>query len=351
MFIVFAIITIALPLWRARLRGKQLAPDCLSINQTTAIRGLLVLFIFFSHFFQRVTGGWLPFGDSICVSLIEKIGQMMVAPFLFYSGFGIVLSYTKKGKSYIDSFPKKRILKTYLFFVAVVLVYLIYNAIVGNKHDIKTIALSFLGYEKIGNPNWFMFAILFMYIVTYLSARINKKRIDYKTVLAVFACVISYQLAFCLIFKPGQSWWYDTIICFPFGMLIGLLGKKVLALIKSHRLSTLAICLGSFVVFFALRLQLHGMYYVFWYNILSCFFCSLIVAICSYVKIENPILLFLGRHSFSIYIFQMIPFSLFYNGLSNMPVPFFLCSLAVTLLIALLFDLITNLPNKHVQSS
>lgn len=54
----------------------------LNKEQTTCINGIFVLFVFLSHFGQYETMPWN--------NLLLAIGQLMVAPFLFYSGYGIM---------------------------------------------------------------------------------------------------------------------------------------------------------------------------------------------------------------------------------------------------------------------
>ena len=53
----------------------------LNKEQTTCINGIFVLFVFLSHFGQYETMPWN--------GVLLAIGQLMVAPFLFYSGYGM----------------------------------------------------------------------------------------------------------------------------------------------------------------------------------------------------------------------------------------------------------------------
>ena len=78
----------------------------LNKEQTTCINGIFVLFVFLSHFGQYETMPWN--------NLLLAIGQLMVAPFLFYSGYGIMEQIQRRGIVYIDSMPRKRILKLLL---------------------------------------------------------------------------------------------------------------------------------------------------------------------------------------------------------------------------------------------
>ena len=80
----------------------------LNKEQTTCINGIFVLFVFLSHFGQYETMPWN--------NLLLAIGQLMVAPFLFYSGYGIMEQIKRRGMVYIDDLPRKRILKFYIHF-------------------------------------------------------------------------------------------------------------------------------------------------------------------------------------------------------------------------------------------
>lgn len=63
---------------------------------------------------------------------------------------------------------------------------------------------------------------------------------------------------------------------------------------------TTIICLITFV--FRTNVIMH--------ELLSVFFCLNIILLCIHIKIENPLLLFLGRYAFEIYILQRIPMML-----------------------------------------
>ncbi len=78
----------------------------LNKEQTTCINGIFVLFVFLSHFGQYETMPWN--------GVLLAIGQLMVAPFLFYSGYGIMEQIKRRGIVYIDSMPRKRTLKFYI---------------------------------------------------------------------------------------------------------------------------------------------------------------------------------------------------------------------------------------------
>ena len=64
-------------------------------EQTTCINGMFVVLVFLSHFGQYEM---MPWNKPILA-----IGQLMVAPFLFFSGYGIMEQIKKKGDEYTMS--------------------------------------------------------------------------------------------------------------------------------------------------------------------------------------------------------------------------------------------------------
>lgn len=315
-------------------------PDFFDQAQTNCIRGVFALIIFMSHF-NSYTSEWGGIGDDFYRNLILRIGQMMVAPFLFISGYGIYLSAQKK-KNYVKEFPKKRILKTYLFFASAVLLYLIFNLIMHNEYSLKDNILAFTGWKSIGNSNWFMFAILFLYIATYVSALITKKNINRKTIALVFIATIAYIVGMKIKMR-GATWWYDTALCFPTGMLLASYRHEITSFFNKHRIASAAIAIGIFASLYVVEQKMSlGALFPLVYNLLSCAFCFLIVRLSFSFSIGNQILAFLGTYGFEIYILQRIPHSVFSSMHLPSKVLFFFLSLGVTLLISIAFKYATE---------
>ena len=81
--------------------------DYLDKESTNNIKGIFAIMILLSHF-----RGYVNIDPtSLYDRFISLIGQLMVAMFLFYSGYGIMESIKNK-KDYMKSFLKNRFLKT-----------------------------------------------------------------------------------------------------------------------------------------------------------------------------------------------------------------------------------------------
>ena len=179
--------------------------DYLDRKQCDTIKGFFILFVFLSHFMQYVVrAGGNP------INLV--LGQLMVAPFLFYSGFGVMESIKKKGRTYAFQMPKSRILATFVNFDIAVLAYLILNIALGNVLPLKQIVLSFIGWESIGNSNWYIFVIILCYGIACLTAIFISRSVSIVVLAISFFCML-------LLSYLRPSYWYDTILCFSFGMI------------------------------------------------------------------------------------------------------------------------------------
>ncbi len=106
MVFLYGFILIA-ALWGLRFRGADDGDSVLSPEQTTVIKGIFVLLVFASHVGQYLS---LDAADGILTHaylvIRTKLGQMIVVPFLFYSGYGIRCSIDRKGEPYLRAFPK-----------------------------------------------------------------------------------------------------------------------------------------------------------------------------------------------------------------------------------------------------
>lgn len=278
----------------------------LSISQTTCINGIFVIFVFLSHFCQYVDTSSLPYFQPY-LFLRSHLGQLIVAPFLFYSGYGIMEQIKKKGNEYVNDIPRKRVIRIWLHFALAVLLFLIVDALIGDYYSTNQIILSFFAWESIGNSNWYIFAILCMYIATYVGFKCSSQKKTSIILVGAFSCIYIVTMHF---FKDG-SWWYDTVLCYPAGMVLSYEKEKLQRRIERYNVSALFICVLVTPLLYRFQGNLIA------YELLAILFCLDIVLICSYIRIENQVLLFLGKHTFEIYILQRIPMLLLQNRIGG----------------------------------
>ena len=106
--------------------GKNFHSDYTSPNQSRSINGICIMLILMSHTFAKIAPSDVL--DTLYNPVRTFLGQFVVVPFLFYSGYGIMESLCKK-ETYLKSFPKKRFLKLFLQFSFITVLYIIFHLI------------------------------------------------------------------------------------------------------------------------------------------------------------------------------------------------------------------------------
>lgn len=311
--------------------------DYMNKNQTTAIKGIFAVLIIFLHSLSYIElkSNFLNNTYSI---LLHLLGQLLVTCFFFYSGYGIMESY-KRNKNYFKSFPLNRILKTLISYDFVIVIYIIYNLIVGNSNSNWLPSLFALG--SIGIGGWFVFAILVSYIIIYIGYLIFKS--PKKITLFSFIMTLVYCIVVALVMKQKNlqyNYYINTIFCLPVGLLYSLYKDKIENFVfnNKHYYLTLFSVMASFVLVFAVQRFIiedkEPLYLI--YNLCSILFVFLIVLITMKVKISNPILLFLGKYSFGIYILQKLSMMIVSKNITTNPIIFTLLVLSMTILLSFL---------------
>ena len=319
---------------------KNFNHDYISIESTTAIKGIFVLMVFISHFAQYHD---FPANSADAFnSLRFFFGQLTVVMFFFYSGYGIFESVKRKGTDYIKSFPKNRFLKILLHLDMAMLIYLAVGLLTGRELTVPQVLLSLIGWTSIGNSNWFMFAILALYLIVFIAFMISRKS-------KLFAVILTTLLTFVYIavmMRFKDNYWYNSVLCLPLGMWYSFFREKAEKLLLNNiaYYITLAVIVAGFVVADYYRLN------SIVYEVRVLLFTLLVVVISMKVRFGNKALLRLGNHVFSIYIFQRLPMSLLsqIDAIYSNIYLYFALSLICTVIISGLFDALTGLIDKKL---
>lgn len=336
MLLALLLAVFALCLYGVRIRFSGFHDDFLAKYRTDAIKGVFILLIVLSHSlgYIRESGyTFSAFGDSCFETFFNMISQLVVVMFLFYSGFGVAESFKKKGTSYVQAFPKRRLLTTLLNFDVAVIAFIILSMSLGLSVSLKDGLLSLLAWESVGNSNWYIFVILSCYLFSYVVMRLPLQRQEYRLSLLFVLCVMTIVV----LSKCKEFWWYDTILSYPLGFLFSTYKENFVALFKKYYWAGGGLLLSLFIVFyFCPNGSLHLPF-----NMVSMLFALLCVLLTMKVRISCPALQWCGNHLFPIYIYMRVPMMLIEhrhpNLISTQPVIFILISLLVTLAIAGLY--------------
>lgn len=304
----------------------------ISSQNTLPIKGFWVMVVFFCHYSSYIELSQHTL-NYLFLWLNSQIGQLCVVMFLFYSGYGIWCSYCVK-PNYIKTFLWNRIFLVWLNFAICLLFFLIENLFLGIKYDLIEIFLSFTGLASIGNSNWYMFVTFALYIIFFLSFKMfgNKDKEFGLTVFTTFCFVLVVVL-----YLTKEPYWYNTLLCFPAGMWYATLKNKINDFsFKSIANYLLLLSLSfSFLVITYLLQRWHGIFFI----IYAISFCVFTVVVTMKLTVNSKLLSFLGKHVFSIYIFQRLFFNLGqYYGLNKMSYLYFILCLAGTIIFAIIYD-------------
>lgn len=328
--------------------------DYIGRGQTDSIKGIFAVIILFSHM-----RNYLPEPgehDRIYYSVLDAIGQLMVVMFMLYSGYGVMESLKCNRKKYLSTFITHRLLKVWLMFAIAVFLFLILDLALGANYGAKNYALCWIGWESIGNSNWFVFDILILYLLTYTTLRIaDSQGWDLKKcAIGVFASVILFDLF--LRTAGKESYWYDTIVAYPLGMFYSLYKKQIEEHTRGwRRVVWLLIMAGLYAIFNYVSLSdllqangglkmINHLVYIF----TSSFFALALVLATMTLKLDNKALRWLGVNAFAIYVLQRLAMILCTHfGLNDNALVFSAIVIPSTLIIAALFTAGTN----HLNSS
>lgn len=299
MIVLFSIVILIMCLG-IRATDSSVERDYMSIKMTDSIKGFFLCMVFFSHIC-----GYTDFSHPTLdapYQLIRRItGQCIVTMFLFYSGYGIMESIKKKGQNYIKGLPIQRFLRVFLLFDCAIIVFLIYRYLTGVHYSSKKIFLTLVGWDSIGNSNWYIFCILWTYIFTYITFSVYKHEFT-KAVIGVFVLSVFYMAILC---KMGKDyWWYDTILCYFIGMLFSLYRSQI-ELCINNSLASWIFHLFIFGVGFMIAYQYKSNFIIYQLQ-MFCFVATIITFTMRFV-VDSTLLQWLGRNLFELYILQRLP--------------------------------------------
>lgn len=332
------ILLLLLALAGAGFRSRGFREDFLGREQCSAIKGISILAIFVSHVLIFLAGkGYSAdrFLDALAIRIQDGLSQLVVVMFLFYSGYGVMESIKTRGDGYLEAFPRKRILATLLNFDVAVLAFIALGFALGTKISPLHAGLALVGWKSVGIPNWYIFVILCCYAATHAAFRLFPGRRAAAAWLVLVA-VLAIQQALSVL-KGGQYWWYDTILCYPAGVLHSLYKEPVVAFSRRHYWSVLGLLALAFS-FLAWRPSLPEFRGLAG-NLEAVAFALLVVQATMKLAIGNRVLDWFGRNVFPIYIYHRLPM-LAIGGLAGdawivaHPYPFTVLCFAATCAIA-----------------
>ena len=320
---------------------NEFITEYLSISNTLSIKGIFVILVIFQHYSQYVSLS--SDYDKPFLALQSHLNQLIVAMFLFYSGFGIMEQIRTKGFAYVKTVPTKRFLKLLLNFDIAVTLFLILKFCLGSTFPIQKILLSYIGWESLGNSNWYIFVTLVLYLLVFASFFLIKWLNNNGG--RLIGCIVITLLTIAFVYwqmsigRPNYT--YNTAIIFPLGCWYSLFKPQIDGFVMKNDYFYSFICFVSLIVYL-------WSYYKRWtsietYSVWAITFTLMIVFFTMKISINSNILNWFGSHVFSVYILQRIPMIILQHfGFADKRYLFLIVSIISTIFISMVYDYLTD---------
>ena len=302
--LLFFILYVAIVCYGLTFRRHR-TTEYLDVEHTQSVKGIFILLVFFSHFNLTVT--YTSPMDALYARIVTFFGQTMVTMFLFYSGYGVMESIKAKGMRYIAAIPQKRIVGTVLRFETAVLVYIIVSALLGEIYTPTHYLLAILGWESVGNSHWYIFDIVLLYLLTYISFRMTYRQDRERPMLAASIVLIVTCIGILILIRyPGIKpiWWYDTILCYAMGLVYSLYKDRIESIINRNLGTWIVFLVVFWVLFYFFKMRSNNIWMVMGTNIA---FCIAVIILTMRLLFRNKVLMWCGQHLFEIFILHRIP--------------------------------------------
>lgn len=266
-----------------------------NLQRTLPLRAILALLIVIHHISYVLEPQHLPvFGEFLAW------GKVVVGVFFFITGYGLMVSYQRKGDDYLHGFLLHRMRKLLPPFLLVLVGWLSFMTIVSKQNAFLALGDIVNGDTALPN-SWFVLAVLFFYVFFFIAAKLTRKPLHINLLLWCFS-----TLYIVVIRCAGWgSWWYNSIyalnVGFSFAYCEPQLSKWLLK--KSYRI---IVCQAIMMVFLTIGMVAEQRFPACTIGVQIATNClvPLFVVLTVYVlgMMKSCVLDFLGRISYEIYL-------------------------------------------------
>ncbi|WP_026522038.1 acyltransferase family protein [Butyrivibrio sp. VCB2001] len=289
--------------------------DIFEKNKCSYLRIFLMVYICIRHL-----------GDyESSIPFFLKQGFLACGIFFLLSGYGLMLSYNKKGSEYLQGYFKKRVLRLIIPLILVFPVFLLIKYGLGDLSGfgLKNYLKDIRGSRFIINYSWYVYIQIYLYILFFFE--VKKKNNQLRMLIFNIAVVL---VMFLLKFS---ACYYLSTFCFNLG--IYLANKEHL---KVNILKTMLSLVG-FIALMVPYISLENYYIKYPIGIFACLAFALFTTYAlSYISVgANNALSKISSITYECYICQGIVFLLYYRILNidiNVVVNCLLCVCAIFIL-------------------
>ncbi len=259
-----------------------------------------------------------------------------------------MLSYKSKGREYINSFPRRRILPFYCNCVILTCLYLSYKYwLYGALPTVKSLITSFSWGGTVVGYGWYLQATLVIYLLFYVifnSVLDNGKKIALFGLALIFYCIVCSSLEY-------DATIYQSVFAVVSGMLWYFWKDKIDIILEKRYIKSLVVSFMSFAVALVMTKLVPILSIVFVMLSAVAFPCFVVVLL-KKVRIKNKITQKLGKYYFEIYVTQSLVMNLFKSRVVNIENDILYCMVCIVgigLLSILLNPIFTTVNDKFKQ--
>lgn len=259
------------------------------------LRAVLAMLIVFGHTWPNYT-----YGNEIIdhfLAPFNNTGYLDTGMFFFLSGLGTYES-AKKGRNYFNHFFKNKILKIFVPYWLINLLYIFMEWTVNSQINIGKALLS-LVWPLYNTSAWYVFAVLVVYAILYVL--IHKMNLHGNQLYITLAGCLFLNIAVFYSLRIG-SWWYVS----TFAVLIGVMFSDFKERFVKIFPTSISVCV-FLVLYFGIVWNIDNLPYsiIIALKMLTATILPLVVCgIMKYKRIDNRILSFIGKCSYEIYLVQ-----------------------------------------------
>lgn len=162
----------------------------LSVETTTNLQIIAVIFVIMHHLSQILR----DYPDSFLSSRLIIAGRLAVGLFFFVSGYGLIKQFKQKGKSYLETFFKKKGMSVLIPFLLAMVVYFVYRNQIGELNFYTAMYSLVNGNPFVGN-GWFTIMIMYLYAAFFISAYLSKENDLFLFLMLIVSVIIGILIA------------------------------------------------------------------------------------------------------------------------------------------------------------
>ena len=320
--------------------NKPALNDVIQIQKNAnSLRGVFAIFIIFTHCtlaFQTMPALIVP---------LRKVSTFGVGFFFVLSGYGLAFSFHTK-KDYLKGFIIEKVIKKIAFAAIVCRVISKLLLVLFIKDTFKMpISQFFIGI------NWYIYAMCILYISFYLVYTLVKNSRYRLSVL--WLLVILITIIFLYVSKvfhaPGiDRSYFISEWAFPLGVTIYEKREELDKLMNDYPIRLFLFMLVFLAATFvgATKVSEYTILDLVTHNLMLVPFYYFVMLACRYITFGNPILKFLNRISFEIYLYQFAVLIIAKEYIDQINVMYFVYVTVLTILLAYIIRCLNVLISK-----